>query len=109
MYIKQEFISDLQRSVDEGEYIVGRSALCAAIVYDQALLQDHYMVLYSAESIAEFCITQYFIVRVNDKFTLLAVISCYNHKDLLQIIEFSHFPLYSDAMQRMLDIENTDF
>jgi hypothetical protein len=109
MYLKQEFLADLQKMVDEGEYIVDRNELCDAIVYDHKLLFDDHIVLFDAESIKQSFTSQYFVMRVNDHFTLLTV--AFSHKDpfTLEITEFSHFPLYSDAMQRMLDIENTDF
>jgi hypothetical protein len=110
MYIKSSFLNDLQRSVANDEYFINRNELCDAIVYDSKLLFDnHHVVLFDAESINEYYTNEYFIIRTENRFTLLAIASNNKNSCLLEIVEFSNFPLYSEAMQRMLDIENTDF
>jgi hypothetical protein len=105
MYIKQEFISDLQRSINEGEYFIDNRALQCAIVYnEQQLLPDHHVILFDGKSVDKIFTVRYFVIKNNNHFTLLAI--AFNNKDplTLEVTELSNFSSYDEAIQRMIEV-----
>jgi hypothetical protein len=107
MFIDACFFSDLQMSIADGEYLIDRNAMRNAITCNSNLTNNHnIVVLFDCESVQEFCATEYFIVRADNEFILLAVMSFYGDPTFLRVVEMSSFVLYREAIQHMLNIKN---
>jgi hypothetical protein len=109
MYIKQEFISDLQRSFNEGEYFVDSIAFQSAIIHDDNA-HDCCEVLFIGQSVCNYLFTgTYYVLETGDHFTVLATALNNSDKRMVEITAISNIDSYHNALLRIVDIERTGY